>query len=78
MVVEGLPVTVHDVIDQLAHIEGGVHTGDARTAKERALAEASRYFGIGGLPAGWRVLAAIARVVVRAVAPLRDAVVSGR
>jgi hypothetical protein len=74
MFVDGHYVTIHDVIDQLAHIEGGVHVGTAKTGKEKALAEAGKTFGIGGLPAGIRMTAAIARVVLKALRPLRDQV----
>jgi hypothetical protein len=76
MVVDGHTVSVHDLIDQLAHIEGGVHGTEARTEKERALQTASRLFGIGGAPAGVRMTAAIGRVVIRAVDPLRQQILS--
>ncbi len=74
MIVNGHTMSVHDVIDQLAHIEGGVHVGEPRTAKEKALRNAAAVFGIGGLPAGTRMLKAIGRVTLVALGELRDAV----
>jgi len=72
MFVDGHYVTIHELIDQLAHIEGGVHSGEPRTAKEQALVEASRTLGVGGLPAGIRMIAAIARVALVGLQPLRE------
>jgi hypothetical protein len=74
MFVSGHYVTVHDLIDQLAHIEGGVHSGSPKTDKEKSLVQAAGMFGIGGLPAGIRMVAAIGRVVVSGLAPLRNRV----
>jgi hypothetical protein len=71
MVVNGHTASVHDLIDQLAHIEGGIHAATARTDKEKALTEAGQVLGIGGLPAGVRMLAAIGRVVLSGLEELR-------
>ena len=77
MVVQGHVVTVHDLIDQLAHIEGGVHVGTPKTTKQAALSDAARLFGIGGLPAGIRMMAAVCRVVLRGLEPLENEVRQG-
>jgi hypothetical protein len=74
MVVNRHTVSVHDLIDQLAHVEGGVHAGAPASEKAEALAAAARAFGIGGLPAGLRVMAAVSRVVLKSLADLRSAV----
>jgi hypothetical protein len=74
MVVNGEQVTVHHLIDQLAHIEGAVHRSDPRDRRAAVLSEAARQLFIGGLPAGIRQIQAIARVVLRGLTPLRDAV----
>jgi hypothetical protein len=71
MVVSGHTVSVHDLIDQLAHVGGGVHAGTPQSDKEKALADAATMFGIGGLPAGVRLMAPVSRVVVRSLADLR-------
>ena len=74
MVVKGQTVTVRDLIDQLAHIEGAVHSGSPREQREATLKEASREVFVGGLPAGLRQVRAVGRVVLRGLAPLREAV----
>jgi len=52
----------------------GVHVGAPKTAKEEALASAAQLLGIGGLPAGIRLMAAIGRVVLRGLSDLREEV----
>jgi hypothetical protein len=74
MVVKGEDVTVRDLINHLAHIEGAVHRSDPRERQEIVLNQAARELFIGGLPAGIRQLQAVARVVLRGLRPLRDAV----
>lgn len=70
----GVRFTVRDVIQQIAHVEGGVHVGKPRTQREQALfmlsmKVADRHeLGLLGL------LAAIGRVTVTGVQPLADAV----
>lgn len=72
--INGNPVTVRDLIDQLAHIEGAVHSARPGNPREVMLNQAARHFSIGGLPAGVRQIQAIARVVLHGLGPLRDAV----
>jgi hypothetical protein len=74
MVVNGHEVTVRDLIDQLAHIEGAVHSEQPREPREILLKQVAREVYIGGLPAGVRQIKGIARVGLRGLAPLRDAV----
>jgi hypothetical protein len=74
MVVNGHQVTVRDLIDQLAHIEGAVHGGQPRQPREELLKQVAREVYIGGLPAGVRQIQGIARIVVGGLTPLRDAV----
>lgn len=74
MYIQGHDVTVRDLIDQLAHIEGAVHSGRPREAREELLTRANREIYFGDLPAGVRQIQSIARVVVRGLTPLRDAV----
>jgi hypothetical protein len=74
MMVNGQEVSVRDLIDQLAHIEGAVHAAKPREPREAVLKEAARNLYIGGLPAGVRQIQAIVRVVLRGLAPLREAV----
>jgi hypothetical protein len=76
MVVDGEEVTVRDLIDQLAHIEGAVHRSEPDERREVILKEAARQVFVGGLPAGIRQIRAIARVVLDGLEPLREAVPS--
>jgi hypothetical protein len=76
MVLKGQQVTVRDLIDQLAHIEGAVHTAAPREPREVVLKQAAQQVFVGGLPAGVRQIQSIARVVVRGLEPLREAVLS--
>lgn len=74
MRLNGRDVTVRDLIDQLAHIEGAVHHAAPKNEREVLLSEASRVIYVGGLPSGIRQIRAIGRVVLRGLAPLRAAV----
>ncbi len=78
MRVKGHDVTVRDLIDQLAHVEGAVHIGNPQDKRAEVLKEVSRTIYIGGLPAGVRQMRSIARVVARGLIPLRDAVLAVR
>jgi|SRR5579871_2862574 len=74
MFVHGHDVSVRDLIAQLSHIEGAVHSGAPQEQREELLAQVSRSIYLGGLPAGIRQVQSIARVVLAGLAPLRDAV----
>ena len=69
----GKPRSVYDIIDLAANVAGGVHHSKPKES-QRLIAEYSSLFGIGGLPAGCRQLKAIARVTLKGLAPLIDAV----
>jgi hypothetical protein len=62
--------TVKDVIRFLANMAGGVHHGEARTDKERALDELSRTYELVQLPSVHQLVFAVGRVVVLGVQPL--------
>jgi hypothetical protein len=70
----GPSYSIRDVIQFEANIAGGVHAGAPRTEKEQALNALGQSFGIGGYEPPLRQLLAIARVSLKALAPLRDAV----
>lgn len=73
----GTWLTVRDVINQLANIEGAVHHSEARDAKERALQEVAMHYMNSGLPGAVNQIKLIGRITVRGLAPLRDAVHAG-
>lgn len=76
--VHGNWVTVRDLIDQLAHIEGAVHSEDPKNQREEVLREVARHIYVNGLPVGVRQVQSIGRVVVRGLAPLAVAITSSR
>lgn len=78
MMLSGKEVSVRDLIDQLAHIEGAVHSSQPREPREAMLKQVARELYIGGLPAGVRQIQSIARVVARGLAPLREAILDPR
>ncbi len=67
-------LTVRDVINQLANIEGAVHRGEARDARERALQEVAKFYKHSGLPGAVNQVKLIGRITVRSLGPLRNAV----
>jgi hypothetical protein len=70
----GNRLTVRDVINQLANIEGAVHRGEARDARERALREVAKFYSHAGLPGAVNQVKLIGRITVRGLGPLRDAI----
>ena len=72
--VKGKNCSVHDVIDQLAHVAGGVHTGSADSDVEKALTALSAAWSFAGLPATLMQVKSIARVVLDGLAQLREKV----
>jgi hypothetical protein len=74
--VEGVDLNVRDVVDYLANVAGAVHIGQPRTAQHAALASVEASISVGGYPPAVRSLLAVARVVSRALQPLRAAIVA--
>jgi len=69
-------ITVRDVIDQLANIDGAVHSGKAKDERQRALQAAASFYNRGGLPGVVSQVRLIGRITVEGLSPLRDAVVA--
>ena len=69
-------ITVRDVIDQLANIEGAVHRGPPKKERHRVLQAAGRFYSRDGLPGVVSQVRLIGRITVRGLSPLRDAVVA--
>jgi hypothetical protein len=70
----GTWLTVRDVINQLANIEGAVHRGEARDARERALEAVTNFYRNSGLPGAVNQVKLIGRITVPGLGQLRDAV----
>ena len=66
--------SVRDVILFAANVAGGIHHSDSPREKQKQIAEFARQFGIGGLPAGLRQLKSIARVTLKGLRPLLEAI----
>ena len=67
----GNTITIKDLIQHMAHVEGAIHPGTPKSDEEKILKELGQTFGIGGLPAGIRLLKAISRVVLKGLQTLR-------
>jgi hypothetical protein len=72
--VNNMWVTVRDLIDQLAHVEGAVHSDKPENKRQEVLHQIAKSIYVGGLPAGVRQIQAISRVVLRGLTPLRQSV----
>ena len=71
-------ITVRDVIDHLANVEGGVHIGKANNDRRRAAEAIGRFYSRAGLPGVVNQVKLIGRITVRALNPLREAVLAAR
>lgn len=67
-------ITVRDVIDQLANIEGAVHIGKPKKERHRVLQAAGKFYSRDGLSGVVSQVRLIGRITVRGLSPLRDAV----
>lgn len=69
---QGKTITVKDVILHMAHVEGAIHSGMPKSDEEKVLKYLEENLGVGGLPAGIRLLRAIARVTIKGLQPLKN------
>lgn len=72
MVCRGKPVTVHQLIDHVSHVEGSIHFGLAKEVLDKELQQISDSLFVGHLPAGMKVLRGIAIITLRGLATLRS------
>ncbi len=70
LVINGEKYTIKDVILFEANIMGGVHADAPKLEKEKILKTLNDELSIGGYASSLRQLQAIARVVIKALAPL--------
>ncbi len=78
MFVRGERLSVGDLIKQVAHIDGAVHKGKPTNVREELLDEMSRFMFFRDLPATVHHVQLIGRIVVRALTPLRDAILADK
>jgi hypothetical protein len=76
MYFDGSPITVRDVIDQLANIDGGVHSSSPKNDRQRALQAAAQFYSRSGLPGAVSQTRLIGGIAARGLRPLHDAVVA--
>ena len=74
MTVNRTDIKIKDLISHIANVEGAIHAGKPRSEKEHVLQEIGKTLGIGGLPAGIRILKAISRVVLKGLMELKTEV----
>jgi hypothetical protein len=65
--------TVRELVLFEANVMGAVHAGSPKTDKEHALKQVDSTIAVGGYASSLRQLQAIARVVLKALSPLRAA-----
>lgn len=73
---DGHRLSVRDVINFEAHVDGGVHAGLPKNEAEKALFAYSKFIQLEGQAIALRQLRAIARVTLRALEPLKASVES--
>jgi hypothetical protein len=73
---EGKNYSIKDIIKFEAVTMGGVHLGKPKNNDEEKLKKLEQFFGVGGLPPALRQLKAITRVVLKAMEPIRAAIVN--
>jgi len=77
MIYDSHSISVRELIKHVAHIQGAVHSGMPKTNKEEAMKKLAEMFGIGGLPAGLRLLCVICRVIIEGLEPLKEQIMTG-
>ena len=70
---KGHAYSVRDVIKHASDAAGGIHRDENPKDQHKKIAEYSGQWEIGGLPAAMQQLRAIARVTLKGLAPLREA-----
>jgi hypothetical protein len=71
-VINGNMYSVREIVLFEANIMGAIHSGAAKTDKEKALAELNSFFVGSDVRVATYQLKSIARVVIRALQPLRE------
>jgi len=70
---DGKNLSIADLVRFEANVGGGVHAGTPKSDDERILADIRAIY-VGGLPAGFRQLKAVARVVLKGLSELQSEV----
>jgi hypothetical protein len=66
--------SIKEVVRYVAHVVGGIHIGSPESDKEKALQKIDATFQLGGGPMAIRQLLPVARVLIRGLSPLKEAI----
>lgn len=69
-------IAIKELIKHAAHVQGTIHAGEPEDEKQKHFSYLQSVLGIGGLPAGYRLLRVIGRVVIKGLYPLNDQIKS--
>jgi hypothetical protein len=75
-ITKGHSLSVHDVIDYVAHVAGGVHMGSPRTEKQRVMGELQNRLPFMNLSVVAVTLRAIGRVILAGLRELKSCVLN--
>jgi len=78
MFARGEHLSVGDVVKQIAHIDGAVHKRKPANTREELLEGMSHFMFFRDLPVTVHHVQLIGRIVVRALTPLRDAILADK
>lgn len=78
MICNGHMITVHNLIDHVAHVQGGVHAGNANSSIDCAIEELTNSLFVGNLPAGMNTLRGVASTSLRGLDPLRQQIINNK
>jgi hypothetical protein len=74
----GYWITVANVIDQLANVEGAVHSGVPDTDHRKAIRDVGDFFSRESLPGAVSQVRQIGRITISGLSPLRAAILAAR
>jgi len=73
---EGKTLKLIDVIKMVAHIKGGIHSGEPKTEEEHHLLELDKVIEVAGLDASLMILVGLCNIVTNGLRPLYEAIIS--
>jgi hypothetical protein len=76
LIVETKAYSIREIILFEANVMGGIHAGMPKTEKEKTLASINSFFVGGDIRIATRQLLAISRIIIKALNPLREAILS--
>jgi len=71
----GHRINIGELIQHMAHIEGAIHPGVPKEKKEEIMKELVETIGIGGFPAGIRIMKSITNIVIKGLSELEREII---